>query len=160
VFQQSLDAITTARILPRDFLRPLLQLCPSPAEIQLILGEIARRSLFGRKKRILKQQLLLVLNPVAKKMTQLKSLTFAALPRLTAADPVIQRRNKLIVRLQQQIALVQDPQFTLTRQKWITDEAGVKQLRSLPKKVRAWWRTDTTGAVVLTVRYGAKPIEF
>src|ERR1022692_5047691 len=93
-------------------------------------------------------------------MTQLKSLTFAALPKLTAADPVIQRRNKLIVRLQQQIALAQDPQFTLTRQKWITDETGVKQLRELRKKVRAWWRTDATGAVVLTVRYGAKPIEF
>ena len=93
-------------------------------------------------------------------MTQLKSLTFAALPRLSAADPVIARRNKLIVRLQQQISLVQDPQFTLTRQKWISDETGVKQLRSLPKKVRAWWRTDPTGAVVLTVRYGAKPIEF
>jgi len=81
-------------------------------------------------------------------MTQLKSLTFAALPRLTAADPVIQRRNKLIVRLQQQIALVQDPNFTLTWQKWITDEAGVKQLRELKKRVRAWWRTDATGAVV------------
>src|ERR1022692_2424509 len=94
-------------------------------------------------------------------MTSLmKSLTLAPLPRLTAADPVIQRRAKLIVRLQQQIALVQDPQFTLTRQKWITDEAGVKQLRELKKRVRAWWRTDPTGAVVLTVRYGAKPIEF
>ena len=94
-------------------------------------------------------------------MTSLmKSLTLAQLPRLTAADPVIQRRAKLIVRLQQQIALVQDPQFTLTRQKWIADEHGVKQLRSLPKKVRPWWRTDATGAVVLTVRYGAKPIEF
>src|ERR1035437_1812156 len=33
-------------------------------------------------------------------MTQLKSLTFAALPKLTAADPVIHRRNKLIVRRQ------------------------------------------------------------
>jgi hypothetical protein len=93
-------------------------------------------------------------------MSQLKSLTFAPLPRLTAADPVIQRRNKLIVRLQNQISLVQDPQFALTRQKWIADEHGVKQLRSLPKKVRPWWRTDATGAVVLTVRYGAKPIEF
>src|ERR1039458_5013213 len=93
-------------------------------------------------------------------MTQLKSLTFAALPKLTAADPVIHRRNKLIVRLQQQIALVKDPQFSLTRQKWIADENGVKQLRELRKKVRAWWRTDPTGAVVLTVRYGAKPIEF
>ena len=49
-------------------------------------------------------------------MTQLKSLTFAPLPKLTAADPVVQRRNKLIVRLQQQIALVQDPQFTLRRE--------------------------------------------
>jgi hypothetical protein len=90
----------------------------------------------------------------------MKSLTLAPLPRLTAADPVIQRRAKLIVRLQQQIALAQDPQFTLTRQKWIADETGVKQLRELRKKVRAWWRTDATGAVVLTVRYGAKPIEF
>jgi hypothetical protein len=93
-------------------------------------------------------------------MSQLKSLTFAPLPKLTAADPVIHRRNKLIVRLQQQIALAQDPNFTLTRQKWITDETGVKQLRELRKRVRAWWRTDPTGAVVLTVRYGAKPIEF
>ena len=93
-------------------------------------------------------------------MTQLKSLTFAALPRLSAADPVIQRRNKLIVRLQQQVQLAQDPNFSLTRQKWIADETGVKQLRELRKRVRAWWRTDVTGAVVLTVRYGAKPIEF
>jgi hypothetical protein len=93
-------------------------------------------------------------------MTQLKSLTFAALPKLTAADPVVQRRNKLIVRLQQQIALVQDPQFTLTRQKWVTDEAGVKQLKEIRKRVKTWWRTDTAGAVVLTVRYGARHIEF
>ena len=93
-------------------------------------------------------------------MTQLKALTFTSLPKLTSGDPIIQRRNKLIVRLQQQIALVQDPQFTLTRQKWIVDENGVKQLRELRKKVRAWWRTDPTGAVVLTVRYGSKPIEF
>jgi TPR repeat protein len=28
------------------------------------------------------------------------------------------------------------------------------------KRVRARWRTDATGAVVLTVHYGAKPIEF
>jgi hypothetical protein len=93
-------------------------------------------------------------------MTTLKSLTFAALPKLTAADPVIQRRNKLIVRLQQQIELVKDQNFTLTRQKWIADETGVKQLRELRKRVRPWWRSDVTGNVLLTVRYGAKPIEF
>jgi hypothetical protein len=37
-------------------------------------------------------------------MTQLKALTFTSLPKLTSGDPIIQRRNKLIVRLQQQIA--------------------------------------------------------
>jgi len=93
-------------------------------------------------------------------MTQLKSLTFAPLPKLTAADPVVHRRNKLIVRLQQQIALFNDPNFTLTRSKWIADEHGVKQLRELRKKVRPWWRTDVTGNVVLKVLYGARAIEF
>jgi ABC-type amino acid transport substrate-binding protein len=94
------------------------------------------------------------------KMTQLKTLTFAALLKASAADPTIHRRNKLIVRLQQQVQLAQDPNFSLTRQKWIADETGVKQLRELRKKVRAWWRTDPTGAVVLTVRHGARAIEF
>jgi hypothetical protein len=36
----------------------------------------------------------------------------------------------------------------------------VKKLHELRKRVRAWWRTDPTGAVVLTVRYGARVIEF
>jgi hypothetical protein len=93
-------------------------------------------------------------------MTSFKTLTFTQLPKLTAADPVIHRRNKLIVRLQQQIELAKDQNFALTRQKWIADEQGVKQLRELRKRVRAWWRTDTAGAVVFTVRYGARVIEF
>jgi hypothetical protein len=93
-------------------------------------------------------------------MTTLKSLTFAPLPRLINSDPVMQRRQKLIHRLQQQIELAKNPNFTLTRQKWLADENGVKQLRELRKRVRSWVRTDPTGAVVLTVRYGAKPIEF
>ena len=96
----------------------------------------------------------------AKHMAQLKSLTFTQLPKLTSADPVVQRRNKLIVRLQQQIALVQDPNFTLKRSKWIADEHGVKQLREQNRRVRAWWRNDATGNVVLTVKYGARSIEF
>lgn len=90
----------------------------------------------------------------------LKNLTFAPLPKLSAADPVVQRRNKLIIRLQQQIALANDPNYTVSRQKWVKSESGVKELREVPKKVTPWWRTDLTGNVVLTVRYGAKPISF
>jgi hypothetical protein len=80
--------------------------------------------------------------------------------KLSAADPVLQRRAKIIDRLKQQAQLAQDPNYTLSRQKWVKSENGVKELREVPKKVIPWWRTDATGNVVLTVRYGAKPIEF
>lgn len=93
-------------------------------------------------------------------MTQLKSLTFAPLPKLSTADPILHRRSKMIVRLQQQIALCNDPNFTITRSKWIADEHGVKQLRELRKKVRPWWRTTPSGDIVLKVVYGARAIEF
>jgi hypothetical protein len=65
-----------------------------------------------------------------------------------------------VVGLKQQIAPFNDPNFTLTRSKWVSDERGVKQLRELRKKVRSWWRTDATGNVVLKVVYGARAIEF
>jgi hypothetical protein len=93
-------------------------------------------------------------------VSTLKNLTFASLPKLSAADPVLQRRAKIMDRLKQQIALALDPNYTLTRQKWVKGENGMKELREAPKKVRPWWRTDATGNVVLTVRYGAKPVEF
>jgi len=89
----------------------------------------------------------------------LKSLTFAPLPKLTASDPVVQRRSKLITRLQQQIALVNDSNYTIARQKWVAGDNGVKELRELPKKVRPWWRTDAAGNIVFLVRYGARVVE-
>ena len=63
-------------------------------------------------------------------------------------------------RLQQQRSLVEDPNFVIKTQKWVPDETGEKHLREKQKRVRPWWRTDITGAVMLTVRYGARPIEF
>jgi hypothetical protein len=90
----------------------------------------------------------------------LKNLTFAPLPKLGAADPAQQRRAKIIDRLRQQIALANDPSYKIPRQKWVKGQNGEKELRELPKKVSPWWRTDATGNIVLTVRYGAKPIEF
>ena len=93
-------------------------------------------------------------------MAVLKSLSFAPLPKLSSTDPVVHRRNKLITRLNQQIALAQDPNFALTRQKWVEGENG-KELRETKKRVRPWWRVaDASGNVVLSIRYGAKPIEF
>lgn len=93
-------------------------------------------------------------------MAVLKSLSFAPLPKLSSTDPVVHRRNKLITRLNQQIALAQDPNFALTRQKWVEGDSG-KELRETKKRVRPWWRVaDASGNIVLSIRYGAKPISF
>jgi hypothetical protein len=90
----------------------------------------------------------------------LKSLTFAPLPKLSASDPVVQRRIKLITRIQQQIALANDPNYTITSQKWVQGENG-KELKEQHKRVRPWWITElATGNVLLTIRYGAAPVFF
>lgn len=89
----------------------------------------------------------------------LKSLTFGVLPKAGSNDPIAQRRHKLIERLQQQIALANDPNYKIPRQKWVKLTDGTKELRDQPKKVTAWWR-GIEGNVVLTVRYGAQPISF
>ena len=93
-------------------------------------------------------------------MSQLKALTFAPLPRPALSDPVMARRAKLIMRLEQQVALVEDPSFRIKAHHWFVDESGVKQLRERTKRVQPWWRTDASGSVILTVRYGARVIEF
>ena len=56
--------------------------------------------------------------------------------------------------------LAQDANFVVTVSRWLRNEAGSKELVQLQKRVRPWWREDVLGAVGLTVRYGAKAIEF
>jgi hypothetical protein len=92
-------------------------------------------------------------------MKILKSLTFAVVSR-GSQNPVLARRAKLIHRLEQQKKLAQDPNFVVTVSKRLRNGAGSSELVQLQKRVRPWWREDVLGTVGLTVRYGAKAIEF
>lgn len=92
-------------------------------------------------------------------MTHLKSLSFTAVPR-GGDNPVLARRAKLIARLEDQIALAKDPSYAPTVQRRVKGEDGAKRAIDVTRTVRPWWRTDVTGAIVLTIRYGLKPIEF
>ena len=92
-------------------------------------------------------------------MKILKSLTFGVMSR-GSQNPVLARRSKLIHRLEQQKRLAQDANYIITVSKWVRNEAGNKELVQLQKRVRPWWREDALGTIGLTVRYGAKAIEF
>jgi hypothetical protein len=93
-------------------------------------------------------------------MTVLTKLNLVAYERESARDPKIQRRKKLIAKIDEQIQLATDPNFQPTKTKWVKDEYGSDQKVTVPKRVKRWWNENLDGSVVLTIRYGSKPLEF
>src|SRR5277367_3428502 len=91
-------------------------------------------------------------------MPVLKSLSFTTLPK-NANDPVQARRTKFVARLEEQKLLLADPNHVRTVQRW-TKVDGQRQAVTKQQAVRPWWKTDPSGQVVMSVKFGARPIEF
>lgn len=89
-------------------------------------------------------------------MSVLKSLQFVTVPKSFGNDPKLARRSKFIVQLEQQLALANDENYVVRRQRWIKQEDGSKQLVEAPKRVKRWWRTDAAGSCFFILRYGNK----
>lgn len=97
-------------------------------------------------------------------MSALKGLTFAAYTRPDRLSAEVQRRNKLIAHLQEQLEIVraeiEGKYYNVNKRKWLRNEDGTKVSVEVSKRLKAWYRTQANGTVLLTVRYGSKPIEF
>src|SRR5450830_54187 len=91
-------------------------------------------------------------------MPVLKSLTFISVPT-RSHDPVAVRRAKLVSRLEEQRLLLQNPSYLRTVQRWAGKGDERRQVEK-QQRVRPWWRADAAGNLVMSVYYGAKPIEF
>ena len=91
-------------------------------------------------------------------MSILSALAFVPLPRETTADPVIQRRATFIKQLEQQRELAREQGFDPTKRKWVVTADGTKQLVTVPKRVKRWWRMDAQGNCFLVLRYGNRVI--
>jgi hypothetical protein len=91
-------------------------------------------------------------------MPVLKSLSFTALPK-NVNDPVQARRTKFVAKLEEQKLLLKDPNHVRTVQRW-TKVDGQRQAVTKQQAVRPWWKTDPTGQVVMSIKFGAKPLEF
>ena len=91
-------------------------------------------------------------------MPVLKSLSFTALPK-SANDPVQMRRAKFVARLEEQKQLLKDPNHVRTVQRW-TKVDGERQATTKQQAVRPWWKSDPSGQVVMSIKFGAKPVEF
>ena len=50
--------------------------------------------------------------------------------------------------------------YTASKRKWVLNEDGTKAAVEVSKRLKPWYRLQPNGTVLLTVRYGSKPIEF
>ena len=97
-------------------------------------------------------------------MTALSALKLTAARKPTNLPQVVQRRNKIIGRIAEQIELATAQAngtthlFTCVRS--FTDkETGVRKQVETSKRVKAWWFIGDNGKLSLTIRYGAKLLE-
>lgn len=97
-------------------------------------------------------------------MTMLATLKLTSARKPTHLPQVVQRRNKMIGRIAEQIELAtahsNGKTHLFTRIRSFTDkETGVRKQMETSKRVKAWWFVSDNGKLALTVRYGAKLLE-
>jgi hypothetical protein len=95
--------------------------------------------------------------------TLLSTLKLVSATRSTHISPVMQRRQKLIAKIDEQIEMAQAAAnatvFTATKFKNVVNAEGVTEYKQVAKKVRAWWWKNDAGKYNLVVRYGARIVE-
>ena len=93
-------------------------------------------------------------------MTLLDKLNFVAFNPLANNNPIAVRRRKLIAKIDEQMHLAANKDYTPTQHKWITDADGNQKKVEVAKRVKRWWTASVDGKINLVVRYGSKPLEF
>lgn len=91
-------------------------------------------------------------------MGVLRSLTFTTIPKVVA-NPTLDRRSKIIARLEEQKLLLNDPKYVRNVRTWVKKDGQVVPL-DRQRRVLPCWRVNTDGSYVFFVRWGGKPIEF
>ena len=92
-------------------------------------------------------------------MTSLKTLTFKSIERNRRESEIIARRDKLIVKLEEQQKVlehhVKDKQYTVTRPKWMRNDRGERVLVQKQRIIRPWFFEKDSG-YYLQVKYGTR----
>ncbi len=97
-------------------------------------------------------------------MSALANLKLVAAKRAVQLSPVIQRRNKIALRISEQIAFAQakldGKLYAPMKQRRVKDAAtGEITTVDVAKRVKEWWFTADSGKLCVSLRYGAKVID-
>ena len=93
----------------------------------------------------------------------MSTLKLVAATRENKVSPVLQRRLKLIKKLDEQILLataaLNGETYQSIKFKNVVNAEGVTEYKQVAKKVRAWYWKNDAGKYNLVVRYGARIVE-
>ena len=97
-------------------------------------------------------------------MSAFNGLKLVAAKRPQTASPIVQRRNKLVTQLWEQIELArasaEGKTFAPVRLRNVKDKlTGERRTVEAAKRVKQWWFTADSGRVCLQVRYGTRVME-
>lgn len=96
-------------------------------------------------------------------LDSLNALKFTDAKRPKNQPPVVQRRNKLISKLWEQLELAKarhsGKDFVVKRYKNVKDLEGNTKSVEKPKRIKPWWFTSSTGTLCINVFYGSKLLE-
>ena len=94
-------------------------------------------------------------------MTHLTKLLFKTVDRSSTRDPIIARRDKLILGLKEQklvhAATLKKQDHLVERNKWMQNELGERMLVKTHRRIRPWFFAQDGGWYV-QCRYGARVI--
>lgn len=80
---------------------------------------------------------------------------------IRSTDPIIQRQNKLIARIEVQIEMAkcfaEHKEYSAFHMKTVTDPEGNKTKVSVPKQIKKWFYQGE-GKFYTTIKYGAKTL--
>ena len=92
-------------------------------------------------------------------MTSLKTLTFKSIERNRRASEIIARRQKLIVKLEEQQKVLEHhlkgEHYVVTRPKWMQNDRGERVLVQKQRVIRPWF-FERDGGYYLQVKYGTR----
>jgi hypothetical protein len=61
--------------------------------------------------------------------------------------------------IEEQKLLLKSPNHVRTVQRW-TKVNGERQAVTKQQSVRPWWKMDASGQIVMSIKFGSKPVEF
>jgi hypothetical protein len=98
-------------------------------------------------------------------MGELDKLNWVAATRTSHLNPQQQRRQKLAAKIDEQIQLTAakmngEPYAPTRRKKIVNPATGETTQIDAPRRIKAWWWTGDNGRLLLTIRYGAKVLEW